>query len=826
MTVKRAIRSIVRFVIRFYFLVIIAAVALSVAAYPRTAKFFTNINTDLAELIPQHYETVKTINKIREKFKAIKTMILIVEDDDPEKARTTVDELDKYLRKDPLVGDVESKKRGYAFFDKHKLLFVDLDDLETIRDRIDRRIQREKLGGLYIDFEDDGAEEEFKFGDIEGKYKSKYSVGATNEYFTNDLETTYSVYVYPEKEPEELPETDVFYKHIKKIVGEFQQEHNSPTTQIYFSGPIRTRVDEYNTVIKDLKRAGLISGIGIALILMLYFRRVFAVGLLFLPLTMGIIVTFAFSSFFIKNLNLVTSFLFAILGGLGVEIGIHILSRYIEERRPPFYVSAASGEAPSGGRNMEDALFNVLYHTGGSALTSAATVAATFLILVINDFKGFSEFGFIAGIGLIINFLCYLFVFPSLLVLAEKIRLLSFKRSIGFEFSSGKVPAAPARFPVPRFVLAGIGVFALITIINLPRVDFEWKFSKIKANIAEAQEAKHKQRKTSSTVNSPAMVIVNNKAEADAIKEVLEKKMENPDTVINAFKSYYDLVPDDQQDKLVVIGEMKDLLADKTLKLVKGEHKKDLDRFKEALNETTLIKEEEVPPKIKELFWGQKGETQIAYINPLSDMELDDGKNAIKFAEEIQEIKTPTGTFYPSSDALIFADVLRTMIADGKRVVFLAFLIVYIIVFLDFRKFSVAALIISPIVLGVIYMFGFMYIFKIKLNFYNMVVAPTVVGTSIDNAVHIYHRYKEMGKGSLMAALKSSGGAALMSSMTNICGFLGLVFATHNGLRSIGELAVTGMVACLITTLVFFPALLQVLEDRLTTKTQRHKEKN
>jgi predicted RND superfamily exporter protein len=824
MTVKRAIRAVVRFVMRFYFLVIIAAAALSAAAYPRTARFFTDINTDLAELIPQDYETVKTIKKIREKFKSIKTMILIVEDEDPKKARTAVDELDKFLRKDPLVGDVESKKRGYNFFDKHKLLFIDLDDLVTIRDRIDRRIQREKLGGLYIDFEDEGEDEEFKFGDIESKYKSKYSVGATSEYFTNDLETTYSIYVYPEKEPEELPETDAFYRHIRKIVGEFQREHANPTTQIYFSGPIRTRVDEYNTVIKDLQRAGLISGIGIALILILYFRRIFAVGLLFLPLTIGIITTFAFSSLFIKNLNLVTSFLFAILGGLGVEIGIHMLARYIEERRPPFFVSAGS-TGPGSGKNMEEALFSVLYHTGGSALTSAATVSATFLILVVNDFKGFSEFGFIAGTGLIINFLCYIFVFPSLLVAAEKIRLLSFRRSIGFEFSPQRTPAVASRFPLPRFVLAGLGVFALLTIINLPRVDFEWRFSKIKANIAEAQEAKHKQRKTSSSVNSPAMVIIKDRAEAEAIKNVLDKKMENPNTVINAFKSYYDLVPYDQKEKLAVIGEMKDLLADKTLKLVKGEHKKDLDRFKEALNETRLIEEGEVPPKVRELFWGQKGETQIAYINPLPDMEMDDGRNAIKFAEEIQEIKTPNGTFYPSSDALIFADVLRTMIADGKRVVFLAFLLVYIIVFLDFRKFSVAALIVSPIVLGVIFMFGFMYIFKIKLNFYNMVVAPTVVGTSIDNAVHVYHRYKEMGKGSLMAALKSSGGAALMSSMTNICGFLGLVFAAHNGLRSIGDLAVTGMAACLITTLVFFPALLQIIEDHSTTKTQRHQEK-
>lgn len=798
MGIQRVLRSVVRFVMRYYFVILALAVGLAVVSYPRTKAYFSNINTDLTQLIPQHYESVKTLERIRDNFKAVKTIILVVEDKDPEVARKMVDELTAYLSADPDIEDVESKKRGYDFFDKHKMLFVELEDLNTIKERIDRRIQKEKLGGLYIDFEEEGPDEEFTFGDIESKYKNKYSVGAKNEYFTNDKETVYSIYVYPQKEPDSVKECSRFYEFMQKKVAEFTSTHDFPTAKIYFTGTIRTRTDEYNMIIGDLGRAGLISAIGIAIVLMLYFRRVFAVGLLFIPLSIGIMTTFAFSSFFIKDLNLVTSFLFAILGGLGVEIGIHILSRYLEERR--------------GGKDQEEALFNTLYHTGGSALTSAATVAATFWILVINDFKGFSEFGFIAGSGLIINFLSYIFVFPSLLVAGEKIRILGFKRAFGFELKK----AGAKRFPLARFVLAGVAVLALISVVDLPYLSFEWRFSFIKAHIPEAQLAKSKQRETSSTVNAPAMVIVESEEQASAVKKVLDEKMNAPGTVVNAYKSYYDLVPSDQMEKLAVVDEMERILADKTLKLVKGEHKKDLDRFKEALSETKPIREEEVPPKVKELFFGQKGSEnfQIAYINPLPHMEMDNGKNAIKFAQEIQEIRTPAGNFYPSNDSIIFADVLRTMISDGKRVMILAFAVVFLIVLLDFRKFSVAGLVVSPIVLGVLLMTGFMYVMKLKLNFYNIVVAATVVGTSIDNSVHIYHRYKEMGKGHLMEALRSSGGAALMSSLTNIFGFMGLVFASHNGLRSIGDLAVTGMMACLFTTLIYFPALLQYLEDR------------
>ncbi len=802
------------FVIKYYLLILIIASILTAIAFPRASKFFANINTDLTQLIPKDYQSVKSINEIREKFKSIKNLIIVVEDNNPERAKDFMAKLGANLEQNPRVGEVEYKKRGYNFFEDHVLMFLDLEDLNTIHERIDRRIQHEKLRDLYIDFEDDGGskEEEFKFGDLEDKYKGKYSSGSTSEYYVNDEETLYTMYIYPDKDPEGIKKSEEFYKAIKDDVSDFLKKNDFPQTKVYFTGTIRTHVDEYSTLINDLKRAGLISGLGIFLILILYFRRTLAVALLFLPLTMAILFTFAISSLFIDSLNLVTSFLFAILGGLGIEIGIHMLARYIEERRRCDELGYDKKKA------MKESLYAVIYHTGGSALTSAASVAATFFILTINDFKGFSEFGFIAGVGLTLNYLCFQLVFPAMLVLAEKLHVLKFKRKVGFELDAdAKDIKTSGRFPLPRFILAGLALFTIISLIDIPHLKFEWRFSKIKANLATSEEAKSKQRETSKSVNSPALVVLNSKEDALAVKSVIENVIKKkPDSVVDTFKSYYDIVPDDQDKKMGVIGDIKALLEDDSLKLVKGEHKEDIDKFKDVLNKMKPVEERDVPPKIHEIFWGnvEGNNTQVGYINPLPHLELDDGRNAIKFAEQVAKIETPNGTFYSSSNAIVFADVLRTMISNSKRVVILAFLVVFLIVYIDFRRFSTAALVISPILLGVVFMGGFMYILNLKLNFYNMVVAPTVVGTSIDNSVHLYHRYKELGKGSLIHALRSSGGAALMSSMTNILGFLGLIFATHNGLRSIGDLAVTGMVACLITTLVFFPAVLQVMEDR------------
>lgn len=798
-TIYRRITSIM---VKWWLLIIIAMAGVTAFCYPYTAKLFGNISTDLIKLLPKDYVSVKTLEKIRTMFEGGSSLSVILESDNPEKTREALLFLAGELNKDPTVGGISYTKTGYSFFDKHKLLFLDLDDLQTIRDRIDRRIQREKLGSFYIDFEEDeSSDKEFNFGDLESKYKTRYTSSVRSEFVTDDEGRVYTMTVTIGDKSESLPSFEVFLKHIKEKVASLNLQSFDPTMEVFYAGTIRGRLDEYKTLIHDLKVAGMVSGIGIFLLLAIFFRRPLSVIIIFAPLASGIICSFAFAFIFIKNLNVVTSFLFAVLGGLGVEIGIHMFSRYVEER--------------SSGKDVSESIFTILYHTGRSAITSGITVAATFLILMVNDFKGFSEFGFITGSGIVIVYLTYHILFPSMLIASEKLKILRFKKIVHHD-----PKIAEKRFPWPRAVLGATAALFVLSAVALPFTGFEYNFGKLKSNIPEGKLAKSKLRQTMPTVNRPAVVFIKNLDEALAIKEYVKQKREEDEKnghspVLDVYKSWYDIVQYNQVDKMRVIGEIKKLLSDKTLKLVKGEHKKDLDHFKEVLNETTPIREEEVPPKVKEIFFGSHpGDEQLSYINAEPHMELDDGRNAIDFAERIEDIETPIGMFHASSDAVVFADVLRTMLKDVPRVVFFSFAVVFFFVWLDFRNIKRAALVMSPIVIGVVLMFGIMFIFRMKLNFFNMIVVPTVFGTSIDNSIHIYHRYEEMGKKSLMKVLKTSGGAALMSSMTNILGFLGLVFANHSGLSSIGTLAIAGMSGCLFTTLIYFPALLQWIADR------------
>jgi len=119
-----------------------------------------------------------------------------------------------------------------------------------------------------------------------------------------------------------------------------------------------------------------------------------------------------------------------------------------------------------------------------------------------------------------------------------------------------------------------------------------------------------------------------------------------------------------------------------------------------------------------------------------------------------------------------------------------------------------------PLIVGVLWMLLLMEIFGLSLNFYNLIVLPAVLGIGNDAGVHLVHRYREEGRGSMWHVVRSTGEHVTMGSLTTMVGFAGLILSFHPGLNTIGYLAVAGIGATLVAALVFLPALMQWLEDR------------
>jgi len=361
---QRLTIAYIRWARRFWPLLIIISLLLAWPALQRTIGLFKNLDTDFANLLPDEYESVQLINKIRDKYASGGNIWVILESNHKQRLERFTLELADQFQEDEQVRTLEYEKPAYDFFDEHKMLYVSLADLKEIREQVDRRIQREKLGSLYISLEDD---EPKTFNDLISKYEDEYSTGARSRYFESEDGTIYMFNLRPLGSSSDFAHIKKFFSHVREKTESYESKNKPDDLKLYYAGSIRTRVDEYNSLLEDLRRAGIVAAVGMLLVLLLLFRGVRPLLMVIIPLMFGMIYTFGLSSLFISGFNTVTAFLFAIMMGLGIDFGVHMVSRYLEER--------------SQGASIEDALRAVLHNVGRASATSAATTATAFLLL-------------------------------------------------------------------------------------------------------------------------------------------------------------------------------------------------------------------------------------------------------------------------------------------------------------------------------------------------------------------------------------------------------------------------------------------------------------
>src|SRR5204862_3397732 len=101
---------------------------------------------------------------------------------------------------------------------------------------------------------------------------------------------------------------------------------------------------------------------------------------------------------------------------------------------------------------------------GGQILVASAATAAGFLAFVPTDFRGVAELGLIAGIGMLIAFLCTMTFLPA---------AISLFRPHGERSEVGFHSAAPLDEAVRRRRMPLLVVFALLAVLGLvliPRI--------------------------------------------------------------------------------------------------------------------------------------------------------------------------------------------------------------------------------------------------------------------------------------------------------------------------------------------------------------------
>src|SRR4029077_7024202 len=111
------------------------------------------------------------------------------------------------------------------------------------------------------------------------------------------------------------------------------------------------------------------------------------------------------------------------------------------------------------------------------------------------------------------------------------------------------------------------------------------------------------------------------------------------------------------------------------------------------------------------------------------------------------------------------------------------------------------------------------------LNPANLIAFPLILGVGADNGVHVLHDFRSRPRGSRYQLGYCTGRGIMVAALTTILGFGTLMIASHRGLASLGLILTLGVTCCMLTALVFLPALLsfrrQIASQSQNEETER-----
>lgn len=615
-------------------------------------------------------------------------------------------------------------------------------------------------------------------------------------------------------------------QHTLNFQEDYSTDPASTPTMIEFgfTGTYQTNYDDSFQIKESLAPVSVFAFLGVLGTLLLFFRkRLFSIVLIISGLLLGLMITFGWTALTIGELNMITSILGGILMGLGIDFGIHLLYRLRDE--------LARHE------QLEEALAVTLRGAGFASFISGLGTIAAFVSLLSSDFKGFSQFGFLAGSGvLLIGLTMYLWV-PALVMWVERGAPGRARRLLGVPAFNAldSQPTTPTptsdatspstathrALPRPRLILLMSGLITLGLSLLAPRAPFEFNTRALMIEGIPSVTLQDEMNARFAQATDPVAVYTPTREAATEVYQYFKERLPSrPDAAGTPTLRTVDQVvgldsflpPMVQQTRNVEVLKG----WDEELKVVKPEKlPQELQRrwpdIKQALKAQPFT-QDDLPTTYRIPFESQAEATPgyITYVYP--GVDLWDGKEMIAFAQEVRDIPVESGTYHAAGMPLIFSLLAQIILRDGQLTVLFTFIALLFILAIDLRRISDVLIGVAPLALGVGSMLGLMSLINAHLNLMNIVVFPIIIGYSVSHGVYLIHRVREGV--TPREALASVGRAIACSTLTTLAGWAALFAAPHRGLQSMGMLACLGMLASLFVSFTLMPALLELLRTR------------
>ncbi|MCS6902327.1 MAG: MMPL family transporter, partial [Myxococcales bacterium] len=601
--------------------------------------------------------------------------------------------------------------------------------------------------------------------------------------------------------------TAEFRKKIEAVVAEVNPKRFDPTMEVHYTGGLITSAEEYNAIVHDLAHVGGLGVLGVLGSVLLFFWRVRTVLVMAGSLLVGLLWTFGLTRLTIGYLNSSTGFLVSIIAGNGINYGIMYMARYLEARRS--------------GSGVEEAIQVAHRDSWVPTLASAATAMLAYGSLMFTDFRGFKHFGIIGSYGMILCWVCaYLFA-PALLAATE--RIWPAFREGRREESRGYYGVLFARLAManPRIITALGAVLSVISLgmaIRYFSTDpMEYDMANIRNERRDqtaAGELSKKVDRVVGQIGQDGIAIMTDRLDQVPLLEAelyRRRAAAPPDKVpFDRVVTIFSLLPSRQEEKLPLIQEM----LDRIHRARKRGFLSDQDWAELAPHLPTepvrALTLQDLPEQVTRPFMEKDGTLgRIVYISPAKGFSVWDAHYLIRWADSFRSTTLPTGEVIKGSgQAVIFADMIRTIGEDAPKAILVAALGSILVIVVAFRGQRHALGVFVPWLVGVASLVAFLQYRGIKLNFLNFVALPITIGIGAEYAHNLMQRYRIEGDRNLYRVVVETGGAVILCSLTTTIGYLALLRSINKGIVSFGLAAAVGEVTCVVAAVLLLPAFL------------------
>jgi hopanoid biosynthesis associated RND transporter like protein HpnN len=602
--------------------------------------------------------------------------------------------------------------------------------------------------------------------------------------------------------------------------------------RVRLTGPVPIANEEFATVADGAVVNGIGTVLVVLFILWLALRSPKIISAVFATLFVGLSITTAVGLMMVGSLNLLSIAFAVLFVGLGVDFGIQYSVRYRSERFKS--------------NDLQQALVQAADYVAVPLSLAAMATAAGFLSFLPTDYKGVSELGEIAGLGMLVAFLTSITVLPALLNLLNPP---GEKEPVGYAF------LAPVDHFLEEHRVAIIVGTLLIAVAGLPLLYFlRFDFNPINLRSPKVESIATflDLRKDPNTGANAINVMTNSDADAKKIEARLEALPE----VLRAM-SLESFIPDDQPDKLKLIAEGAKVLnpalnpdsidaapsdaenVEALKTTVESLRKAAGDgngpgavasrRLADALsklaasNEATRNKVQAIfVTPLKVMFEQLKNSLQA---QPVSLKTLPpDLVNSWKTKDGLQRVEAlPRGdpndndTLRKFAGAVLAAEPNAiggpvSILKSGDTVVkaFIhagvwALVVISVLLWLALRRITDVLLTLVPLLVAGTVTLEICVLIGLPLNFANIVALPLLLGVGVAFKIYYVTAWRAGRTNLLQSSLTR---AIFFSALTTATAFGSLWLSSHPGTASMGKLLALSLVTTLAAVLLFQPALM------------------